>query len=684
MLERLPIPSRGLKRSGDPTVQGASQTGPELVRASWQRCTQAGLHRHGQPRIEVLTAAETEHRRQRAQHAHRLAHAELQTLARQIAGSNFLLAFADPEGVILELTADQRFLSSGSGAQIRLGSLWAESMAGTNGLGTALASGSPASIDGSDHFFHSLHDIACTAAPVRNGHGEIVGVLDASSYVRTRQTHTMALVQMSAMQVENRLLLEEMATQVVLAIHPRPEFLGTLSEGLIAFDHDGRVCALNDRAARVLSGLPLRIGTSFEALFPEGFGEAVRRLATAGAMPLTDAMGSTVAARLAARPIRRTDGVMTTVPSADLAAQPAASGAGAGGRQKGLAGQGPAWAARAAQAEGPELLADDPRVEEALKLARRAVRMGVPLLIEGETGTGKELLARHAHVSSARRGGFVAVNCGSLPAELIEAELFGYVGGAFTGARREGSPGLIASAEGGTLLLDEIAELPLPLQASLLRFLDDGVVRPVGGVQGRKVDVQMLAASLTDLRALAAQGRFRKDLLYRLDVAHVRLPPLRERSDLPRAITLTLGRLQPEASFTVAALERLCAHDWPGNFRELRSVLTRALLRRDPTDPAAPLEVGDILSQLDGATPGGAVGPPSAPSGPRATSAEAAPPGRSARLQEAATQTVVQRYSQHARNVSLVARELGISRTTVYRHLRRAGLHGLPVSDEPR
>jgi transcriptional regulator of acetoin/glycerol metabolism len=666
------------------------------VLASWRRCEAAGLARSARPRIEVLTDHEVAQRRQRAERVHRLAHAELQTLARQIAGSNFLLAFADPDGVILELTSDQRFMTSGSGARIQLGSVWTESAAGTNGLGTALACGSAAAIDGSDHYFHSLRDITCTAAPVRNGQGEVVGVLDASSYVRSRQMHTLALVQMSAMQIENRLLLQEMQREVVLAIHPRPEFLGTLSAGLLAFDHGGRILAFNDRAAKLLSGLTIRIGTAFETLFPEGFGPACRRLGGGAAQPLTDALGSTVAAQLTRGP---THPLATMVPHAWSPASPPAAATAQSPAPPQAANAGSPLPALASSA-GPELVADDARVDKALKLARRAVRMGVPLLIQGETGTGKELLARHAHAFSGRKGSFVAVNCGALPAELIEAELFGYVGGAFTGARREGSAGLIASADGGTLLLDEIAELPLALQASLLRFLDDAVVRPVGGTQGRKVDVQLLAASLSNLHELAATGRFRKDLLYRLDVAQVRLPPLRERSDFAQAVALTLHRIQPGLTVDDEALARLRRHDWPGNFRELRALLTRALLEIDPQGADIELTARDVAlhlpPQASGATSPGPTGKAGSPGAllsitqpwldhqtPLAASqafvshGHGMPThGRSLRLHEAATQAVAHSYHRHGGNVSLVARELGISRTTAYRHLRQAGLHG--------
>jgi sigma-54 dependent transcriptional regulator, acetoin dehydrogenase operon transcriptional activator AcoR len=279
-----------------------------------------------------------------------------------------------------------------------------------------------------------------------------------------------------------------------------------------------------------------------------------------------------------------------------------------------------------------------------------AVRLRAPVLLQGETGTGKELLARHAHETSGRRGAFVALNCAALPAELFEAELFGHAPDAFTGAQRQGSAGLIASADGGTLLLDEIGDLPLPLQAALLRFLDDQQVRAVGSTRSRTVDVQLLAATNVDLQALAHEHRFRADLLYRLNTVAVTLPPLRETADRALAVTTTLHRLRPAATFSAAALDRLCAYPWPGNFRELQSVVTRLLLKRADVPDSQPIEGAEVQAV-----------PP--------TSAGAPTPGASA-LQRNAGELVHEAWLRHSRSVSATARALGISRTTVYRHLK--------------
>jgi transcriptional regulator of acetoin/glycerol metabolism len=638
-------------------TQPAETLPGSVILDSWARCLDAGLDPWTPPQIEVVSGAELAQRQERAAVVRHLARAELETLSQQIAGSNFLLAFADHEGMILDLYADNRFSMSGSGAGIVAGSLWDERRAGTNGLGTALAVGQSVAVTGTEHYFHDLGGISCTAAPVRDAQGELVGVLDASSYFESRQRHTMALVQMAATHIENGLMLHQMAGQTVLAIHPRAEFLGTLSAGLLAFDGEGRLRSLNARARQLLSGLAVGHGAAFEQLFEEPFERVLARLNQDTPVRLRDAMGSA----LVARPVHRAHTASRIALGADRIAaatplwtRPDQGPTAANGRLRTGA---PGAPQAASTHQRPAFLADDPAVEKACSIIRRAVRMGVPVLIQGETGTGKEVIARHAHEFSGRKGAFVGVNCGALPAELVEAELFGYVAGAFTGARREGSAGLIASADGGTLLLDEIAELPLALQSSLLRFLDDRCIRPVGGTATRVVNVQLLAASHTDLTQAVAAGRFRQDLMYRLNVVEVRLPPLRRRTDLEAAVEFVLAELDPLATLSPQAMASLCQHDWPGNFRELRSVLTRLLLEAGGSGDGAHLEQASVQALLPPA-PGDAVSP-------------GASAGSS--LQRAATLTVVQAFDRCGRSVSRTSRSLGISRTTVYRHLREAG-----------
>lgn len=598
---------------------------PEVILDSWTRCLDSGLAPNANLQIPVVQSSDLNMRRERSAYVRRLAQAELETLSRQIAGSNFLLAFADSEGVILDLYADNRFTMCGDEAGILPGSMWSEGVAGTNGLGTALATQSAVAVTGLEHYFLKLGDISCTAAPVRDALGQVVGVLDASSYYESRQRHTQALVQMAATHIENGLLAHQMQGQLVLAFHPRAEYLGTLSAGLLAFDGDGRLQAVNAPGRHLLTGLTTGRGTRFEELFREPLEHVMGRLHLGNEVRLRDALGSALVVRMVGR-LSGTDRRLH-VPHGLVQGQPVPKEA---NRASARVQATPAQADTPKNA--PAFLMQDPAVQQACRLVQAAVRMGVPILLHGETGTGKEMLARHAHQASQRTGQFVAVNCAAMPAELFEAELFGYAAGAFTGARREGSPGLIAAADGGTLLLDEIGDLPLPLQAALLRFLDDRIVRPVGGHQSRSVDVQLLAATHTNLDTEVQERRFREDLLYRLNTVRVTLPALRDRADLPEAARWVLHAIDPTAQLLDDAWPVLQQHRWPGNFRELRNTLTRALLNR-VGNPAhkGPAQLGAaciqaVLGPVQHGLAAGQADPtsPSAQSGPSALQRNAA------------------------------------------------------------
>jgi two-component system response regulator AtoC len=242
------------------------------------------------------------------------------------------------------------------------------------------------------------------------------------------------------------------------------------------------------------------------------------------------------------------------------------------------------------------IVGDSPSMEELLRQVRKVAPQKATVLLHGESGTGKELLARALHELSPRASmPFVAVNCGAIPGELVEAELFGHVRGAFTDAVRA-KKGLAAEADGGTLFLDEVGELPLGVQVKLLRFLQDQEVRPVGDVRSRKVDARLVAATSRDLARDVAAGRFREDLLYRLDVVRLRLPPLRERmEDVPALAAHFLARhagLRPDLpglALGEDAREALLAHRWPGNVRELEHALERAVVLAD----------GPLIHELD-------------------------------------------------------------------------------------
>jgi len=246
-----------------------------------------------------------------------------------------------------------------------------------------------------------------------------------------------------------------------------------------------------------------------------------------------------------------------------------------------------------------ELIGESHEMRRVRALIRRIAPLPGTVLIEGETGTGKELVARWLHALSARRGAFVAVNCGAIAPELLESELFGHTKGAFTSAHQV-REGLFVAARGGTLYLDEISEMPVTLEVKLLRVLEEGAIRPVGADHEVPVDVRIVASTQQDLRALVRERRFREDLYFRLNVAQVGLPPLRERrDDVPVLARHFMELLSADLgvaplSMDAAAVSRMQEHDWPGNVRELKNFVERSLMLGE-------LALGQLVPESDAA-----------------------------------------------------------------------------------
>jgi len=586
---------------------------PEIS-ASWTRCLELGLDPQRAPPLEAIDEAQLRTARERVDLVRALALAEMQTLYHQIAGSNFLIAFASPDGVLLDTIADPSFRNAARTASIRPGTLWAEQLRGTNALGTVARTGQALTVHGGEHFFAHYGALTCTAAPVIGPDGTLAGVLDASSHCGSRQQHTQALVGMAATQIENGLFRQHHRSNLIMAFHSRPEYLHTLSAGLLALDPAGTVLGVNPQARFLLQGLPALPLRHFEDLFRIRFA-ALMEGGQAGFQRLEDRVGSVFVADVEnLRSLSVRLGSTRAMPTAEPK-----------------------------RVEAPRFVADDPAVRIALRQAETGALRRLPILVRGETGTGKEQVARHAHRMSRRRGAFVPVNCAALTGSLIEAELFGHADGAFTGARRGGAPGLVCEADGGTLFLDEIGDMPMGLQAVLLRLLDDWSVRPVGGGRPRQVDVLLVAATNAGIEAAVEAGRFRADLYYRLNTVAVTLPPLRERSDLGAIARHILADVSPGSTIDPDALDHLATWPWPGNIRELRNVLTRLTMDR----LGQPIGLEAVAAALCPKT--------------------AAAGGNHGSLRDSVRGRILAAHRDTGGNLSETARRLGVSRNTVYR-----------------
>jgi sigma-54 dependent transcriptional regulator, acetoin dehydrogenase operon transcriptional activator AcoR len=595
---------------------------------SWMRCISHGLDTLRPPSPEFVSPAVLRQEQQRCSLVRGLALAEMHTLHQQIAGSNFMIAFATAEGLLLDIISDSSFSDASDAACIRAGAVWTENVCGTNGLGTAAYLKRPIVVHGREHFFARYNNLTCVAAPIFAPDGELTGILDASSDCMSRQAHTQALVAMAATQIENGLFREQHRGNILVAFHNRGEYLHTLSAGLLAVDNEGKILAAN-RAARVLlHGLPASAGRLFGDVFRAKFSAFVDEGRRKERQRLEDDVGSQFVAT-----IENT-------------------------RQFPMAQRTPAarspQARSAPQKETPaQFVSVDPTIAGIVRQVEIAAARKMPILIRGETGTGKEQMARHAHAASRRTGSFVAVNCAALPDSLIEAELFGYSEGAFTGARKGGSAGLFREADGGTIFLDEIGDMPVTLQAVLLRFLDDWTVRPVGGSK-REVDVLLVSATNANLDNAIAKARFRPDLLFRLNTLEVTLLPLRERTDFAEIARHLMEKIDPAVALSKGAIDRLAELDWDGNIRELRNVLARLSLN----------EAGRVIDETSVES---LVGPVRRERGGPKTSADDADKHDLHEIQRA---HVLSAYAETGNNISKTARRLGVSRNTIYRALR--------------
>ncbi len=583
---------------------------PGTIAESWKRCLAGGLDPGRPPPLATVDGHALHHARERSALLRRLALGEMQNLYHQISGTNFMIAFATPDGMVLDTICDSTFDDTARATSIRPGTLWGEAHCGTNALGTVAQTGLAVTVHGGEHFFGRYGALTCNAVPMMGPDGTLAGVLDASSDCRSRQQHTHALVSMAATQIENGLFRECHGHDLIIAFHSRAEYLHTLSAGLLAVGQDGLILAANARARFLLQGLPVTCGRSFEELFRTSYRALLRAGRDDERQRLEDKVGSVFAARLESFPRPR------ALPTASRLAAPAG------------------------------FVAQDAKVVAVLRQVEAAAARRLPILIRGATGTGKERLARHAHQASGRRGAFVPVNCAGLPDTLVEAELFGHADGAFTGARRGGAAGLVMESHGGTLFLDEIGDMKLALQSVLLRLLDDWTVRPVGGGPRRQVDVLLIAATNVDLEQAVAAGRFRADLLYRINTVDVTLPPLCQRSDFAAIARRLLADVAPQAGLSHEAAVILGQRPWPGNARELRSVLTRLTL----ADPSRTIDADAVGALAESVA---------------SVAASAAPASLRALLAE----RVRKLHHELNGNVAETARRLSVSRNTVYRVL---------------
>ncbi len=661
------------------TVSAVPQ--PIVIETSWNRSRQFGLSER--QAMDCFALSKPDLRRLSEQNRELMLHASpvMETLHDQIFDSESVVVLTDAQGTILRSIGDDSFSMHAAQVAIKPGVSWAESDKGTNAIGTAIHERQPVIVHGSQHFLHSNHFLTCSATPIFAPAGDLLGVLDVTGDYRGFSKHTMGLVRMSAQMIENTLFRRTHATDLIVAFHARPEFIGTLMEGLLAFAPDGKVLAANRSACMQLELTRSNLsGHTCVSLLRRALSELHELAALAVTAPLQCVLPSGV--RMFAVP---TALAARTVYATAAPADSSSTGAGVASTNASKSPRLPAT--RAAnpppafdvlpQATLDHLDSGDAQIAKAVSRLRSVARTNVSVLLEAETGAGKEWFSLAIHRASERSAGpFVAVNCAAIPEGLIESELFGYEDGAFTGARRKGHKGKIQQAHGGTLFLDEIGDMPPAMQARLLRVLQERVVTPLGSSASIPVDVRLICATHQRLRDLMQQKAFRDDLYYRLNGLTVRLPSLRDRTDVEEIVTrllLTLGG----ALWTLspAVWQLMLSHPWPGNLRQLSNVLATAIAIATPHTQIKLEHLPDDFLDDVADVPRAA-----APAASLTCVADAlinsGPINGS--LEHLATEAMRRALDRHHGNVSAAARELGVSRNTVYRKLSTSRQRQVP------
>jgi len=533
---------------------------------SWERSQKAGVSPGGP--TGLVPWGDRELVEARATHSDLITSAApvMADLKAQLAGTEQVVALCDPSVRALFVEGDAAARRSAEQILLVPGADWSEGACGTNAMGTALVEQRTTTIFASEHYVEGLHRWACVAVPIFSPtSGHLMGILDLSGHCMTVSRHTIIAVTSAVETIRTRLALLESTRQEALMGAYLDQVTRSRGNSIGLVDRHGNVLKSSSTVVQQLGLSPV---------WAEGM-RRVLRTAEEHREEVERSNGSRT--RVTFRPVHLGGvvvGAVVEVAAASSGSQPAQP------RQPvpGLVGNNPAWLAT-------------------VDRAMRAARTESTVLITGETGTGKEVLAKAIHQSSARRSGpFVAVNCGALPPSLVASELFGYVGGAFSGANPKGNPGRVEAANGGTLFLDEVSELTLEAQVHLLRVLQEREVVRVGSHRSTPVDIRVIAATNRNLQAMIQQGTFRQDLFFRLHVVPLSVPPLRERrEDILPLVEYAYRRLNQEPpDLGLASCERLTAHMWPGNIRELLNLVEQAcVLGEDPATllPVEPLSI---------------------------------------------------------------------------------------------
>jgi sigma-54 dependent transcriptional regulator, acetoin dehydrogenase operon transcriptional activator AcoR len=519
-------------------------TRPEIA-SSWMNCYEAGLDPLGHVNPLFLNRHDFKKLVDEKRNLINLTRKVVTDLYPFVAGSGFIVMLSDERGYIVDIIGENRTMANAAKYHLSIGASWAEEKVGTNGIGTALTIKKPIQISGAEHYCKRNHFWSCSAAPIFDGNGNIMGVLQISGPSFNNHLHTLGLVVSAVESISNQIQLQQYNMELNLHKNRMHNILHITSDGIIVTDKKGAIIQVNPAAEEILvkkereiRGRPVteftdRVKVIQETLIKDDFENI------SGGIHLIHSHCN----------IKKFTNENAS-----------------------------------ASFQFENIIGENAQIKKTIELGKIAAKSISHVLLQGESGTGKEVFAQAIHYESSRRNKpFVAVNCGAIPRELIGSELFGFEGGSFTGAKQGGKQGKFELASGGTLFLDEIGEMPLEQQVALLRVLQDQQITRIGGEKNIKVDTRIICATNKNLRLEVTKGNFREDLFYRLNVISINLPPLRERKeDILLLFDLFMKNSCKKLKINFPTIDQKIMpyfqqYDWPGNVRELQNIVERIL-----------------------------------------------------------------------------------------------------------
>jgi len=602
------------------------------IQNSWDRCRDVGLSPSGKPVDAVTSDIDLSIIQEKNQRIRQFVLPELQLLYNQIAGTNFMVAYADTSGIVLDAYLDEEFKRSDAGKAVIPGSIWTEDNRGTNALGLALHSGKPQIVAGKDHFFRKLGNLSCFAAPIYGQNDEILGVIDATSDAASRQEHTLALVKLASKNVENRLFIEQFSDSLILVFHARHEYLSTTSAALLAVDEHGFIDGANINAKIMLNGLNLYNKQHFGDIFSVPFSAVINRLNSDQIIRIQDAMGSAVFMSMKDNTTKKI--VNLSIGTNLLKTENHDT-------QK---------LQKSKKPIKPNYIMEDPILKRHILNAENALNHGLAVFIEGKRGTGKNSTVAELNRRFSKNKPHLEIDCSQLTLNNYENILFGSSGkiGYFENDVNSHPAGKFTQAIGKIISFKNIELLPTIVQNAITEVIEahqepdaNNKFIPVNG---------FLFSSKEAMQDLQLNPNISDAFLESLIGAQIQLPILEDRTDFDKIVFEILRQISPDHTLSKTAMDSLKARSWPGNIRQLRKVL-RVLIANSEGQV-----IRNAVIQTDQNLSGSEITPCECCS--------------QSSVRKESCLLVKKTWLETGKNVSLVARRLGLSRTTVYKHIK--------------